>query len=171
VHCILAACFLLVDAQQLGGLISRRREHFVKHSLIADAEKTAQQFIASTATQLLLHVEELHEEILVDRVHQTIFGLLLWHHFHQLFVVDHRNGRRFVIRNVRSAVVDAIAVGVAILHACTAEAIHAESVRVLLAMTQHAVLQCEFAKAHVAVERSFATRNESYKLVPFSYRE
>lgn len=31
----------------------------------------------------------------------------------------------------------------------------------LLTVTQHAMLQCEFTKANVTVERSFATENEN----------
>lgn len=127
-------------------------------ALAADSEEVLEQVRSTLRLQKLHHqfpAETRHH--VVDHLLRGLFSVLLAH-FHQLLVVDHRQGRRFVVRHVRSAVVDARAVVLAVLGLQVLETVHVvESVGVLLAVTQHAVLQCELAEAHVAVEGTFAT--------------
>lgn len=130
-------------------------------ALTAHAEEVLEQIRSA----LRLQRHELSHQFAAESRHHLVHHLLaglvsvLLTHLHQLLVVDHRQRRRFIVRHVRRAVVDARAVVLAILLQML-ETVHVvESVGVLLAVTQHAVLQRELAEAHVAVERTFATKD------------
>jgi hypothetical protein len=126
------------------------------------------------AEQLLL---ELHEELLVDRIHHAAHHILvglrrrLCHYFHEFLLIDHRQRRRFVVGHVRCAVIDtrSISIGLAVLRLDVLEVIQVmRCIGVLLTMTQHAVLQGELAETHVTVERSLATETTKSIIDTFS---